>query len=77
MATMNIDLSDVLEMRLRALAESSGKGVNAVVTDAVERLLEDEADAAEIAGRLKRFSETGEAFEHTAALDKLRWRSVD
>ena len=77
MATMNIDLSEALELRVRELAKASGKGLNAIVTDAIERLLEDEADAAEVAARLKRFEETGEAFDHETALDKLRLRAAD
>lgn len=77
MATMNIDLSELLHQRVNELAESSGKGINALVTDALERLLEDEADAAEISARVKRFEETGEAFEHQEVVDKLRARLSD
>ena len=75
MATMNISISGALETRIRELAASSGKLPEALVEEAVERLLEDEADRAEIGARVASFEEAGQAFDHETVLDKLRARA--
>ncbi len=72
---MNFSLSGALEKRIRELSAASGKAPEALVDEAVERLLEDEADRAEIGARMSRFEKTGQAFEHEIVLDKLRERT--
>lgn len=75
MATMNISLRGALERRVRALAASSGRAPESLVEEAVERLLEDEADRMEIGVRMSRFEESGETFDHETVLEKLRERA--
>lgn len=75
MPALNISLPTALETRIRELAATRGEAPEALVEEAVERLLEDEADRAEIAARMTRFQETGQAFEHETVLETLRQRA--
>ncbi|MCI4644173.1 MAG: ribbon-helix-helix protein, CopG family [Hyphomonadaceae bacterium] len=75
MPTLNISLPSALESRVRELAAMRGDTPEALIEEAVERLLEDEADRAEITSRMKRFEETGQAFAHETVLETLRQRA--
>lgn len=75
MATMNISLPGALDARIRELAAASGKAPEALVEEAVERMLDDEADRTEIASRMARFAETEAAFDHEDVLGILRQRA--
>jgi predicted transcriptional regulator len=77
MATLKISLSGTLGTRIRELAAASGRAPESLVEEAVERMLEDEADRAEIGVRMSRFRETAEAFDHETVLDMLRARAGD
>ncbi|MGE6698583.1 hypothetical protein ACQKH5_12880 [Hyphomonas sp. NPDC076900] len=76
MATMNISLPGALEARIRELAAASGKAPEALVEEAVERMLEDEADRTEITSRMAHFAESGAAFDHEDVRETLRQRAI-